>query len=256
MGTATDSSGAVTKYYLCDIFLGCYENLRTRFATDGNGNFGVNITQTVSSQVASAEKEGANVLCAINGDWAYASSVRSGYVIRNGIIYRSAPQNTGGSSAGVTSGDCFAAFKDGSAQAFRESSTTTAELKAEGCWQNWSFGPTLVDEGEVAVSSDEEVAQAKGGNERTAIGYVAPWHFVFFVSEGRLVKKGGSYVDGFSLHEIASILKEHGCLYAYNLDGGGSSVMWFGGGRVNALGESASSERAVGDIIYVTGPQA
>lgn len=51
------------------------------------------------------------------------------------------------------------------------------------------------------------------------------------------------------------MFKEHGCETAYNLDGGGSSVMVFNGKLVNKpLG--GSKERGTSDILYIAGSAA
>jgi hypothetical protein len=62
------------------------------------------------------------------------------------------------------------------------------------------------------------------------------YHFVFFVSEGRI---NNSSVDGFSLYEMAGLLRDYGCVRAYNLDGGGASYMWYDGSRVNTSSEES-----------------
>ena len=48
-------------------------------------------------------------------------------------------------------------------------------------------------------------------------------------------------------------MKGQDCVTAYNLDGGGSSTMWFNGEVVNKPTSYGSkiSERAVSDIVYI-----
>ena len=71
-------------------------------------------------------------------------------------------------------------------------------------------------------------------------------HFVFVVVDGR----SSGYSRGATLTELARILKDLGCTTAYNLDGGGSSAMYFNGALVNnPLGRD--KERGVSDILYV-----
>ena len=65
-------------------------------------------------------------------------------------------------------------------------------------------------------------------NPRTAIGQISPLHYLFVVSDGRTGESAG-----LSLLELAQIMQERGCAVAYNLDGGGSSTMWFNGAIVN-----------------------
>ena len=240
--SATNSNGVTSKYYFADIKLHSYDDLKAHLTTSSNGSPGPNYTQTMTSHISSVESAGETPLIAINGDSAYYSSYRAGYVIRNGLKYRSSSQNTSGK--GTTSGDGFAIYKDGSAQSYLESSTTTTALINSGCYHCFCFGPTLYENSAIQVGEDEDVYQCKGANQRTAIGFIDNYHFVFFVSEGRI---NGSSVDGFSLYEMAGLLRDYGCVRAYNLDGGGASYMWYGGSRVN----TSSENRAVGDILYV-----
>lgn len=241
--TAKNSDGVTSKYYIADIELHSYDDLKAHLTTSSNGSPGANYTQTMTSHISSIESAGETPLVAINGDSAYYSKYRNGYVIRNGLKYRSTQQTTSGSQ-GVTSGDGFAIYKDGSASTYVETSTTTTELINNGCYHCFCFGPTLYENSTIQVSTSQDVAQCKGANQRTAIGFIDNYHFVFFVSEGRI---NGSSVDGFSLYEMAGLLKDYGCVRAYNLDGGGASYMWYDGSRVN----SSSENRAVGDILYV-----
>ena len=83
-------------------------------------------------------------------------------------------------------------------------------------------------------------------NPRTAIGQISELHYVVIVSDGRT-----SESTGLSLLELAQEFKDRGCTTAYNLDGGGSSTMYFNGEIVNNPTDGKSSgEREVSDIVY------
>ena len=114
-----------------------------------------------------------------------------------------------------------------------------------GCYQNWCFGPTLLDNGIIAVEEDEEIdGRSKSDNQRTALGYVGTNHFYFLTTEvsgGRNSKSSSS----FSLYDLAKFFQELGCTYAYNLDGGGSVSMYADGKY------PIEANRKLGDIIYV-----
>ena len=85
-------------------------------------------------------------------------------------------------------------------------------------------------------------------NPRTAIGMVEPGHYFFVVSDGRTNES-----EGLSLYQLADIMKTLGCTVAYNLDGGGSSTMYFNGEIINYPTTSGRSmkERGVSDIVYI-----
>ena len=72
-------------------------------------------------------------------------------------------------------------------------------------------------------------------------------HFVFVVSDGRTDES-----EGLSLYELAEFMQSLGVTEAYNLDGGGSSTMYFNGEVVNNPTSSGRiKEREVSDIVYV-----
>lgn len=75
----TTGNTSNTTYYVADITLSSADYLKTALVQDA---FGMNITETTSS-IASSE----NAIFAINGD--YYGANMSGYVIKNGVIYRS-----------------------------------------------------------------------------------------------------------------------------------------------------------------------
>ena len=92
-----------------------------------------------------------------------------------------------------------------------------------------SGGPYLVKNGEIYVDMTAQKLGSIGGrNPRTAIGYTKDNHLIMLTADGR---EGSSI--GLTLMELASLMKELGCVYAMNLDGGGSTVMYVNGHVVN-----------------------
>lgn len=217
-----------TTIYVADVQLSSPEYLKTALAEN---SYGRNITEKTSSIASSV-----NAILAVNGD--YYGAQRSGYVIRNGVLYR-------GTSGG---GEDLVIYRDGSFGVVSEDEIAAEELLASGAWNVLSFGPALVQEGEIAVSETEEVGRAMASNPRTAIGVIDDLHYVFVVADGRTNESAG-----LSLYELAAFLQSIGVETAYNLDGGGSSSMVFMGTVVNnpTSGGRRSSERSVSDIVYV-----
>jgi hypothetical protein len=101
-----------------------YDDLKAHLTTSSNGSPGPELQADDPFPYFVDRERGETPLIAINGDSAYYSSYRTGYVIRNGLKYRSTTQTTSARKAS-TSGDGFAIYKDGSAQSYVESSTTT-----------------------------------------------------------------------------------------------------------------------------------
>ena len=188
-----------TTVYVADVWIESPEMLMTAFAED---TYGRNIKAPVSDI---AEQKDA--LFAINGDF-YGARDR-GYVIRNGEIYR---------TAGAGNED-LVIYKDGSFGIIQEDEISAEELLQNGAMHVFSFGPALLENGEITVSAGTEVGRAMASNPRTAIGMIEPLHYVMVVSDGRTRES-----EGLSLQELAYFMQGLGVQTAYNLDGGGSSV--------------------------------
>ena len=105
------------------------------------------------------------------------------------------------------------------------------------------------DRGSRMLTLDRVVTEVgidlQGKQPRTAIGIIDDNHFVFVVVDGRSRTSSGVTMSG-----LAEIMQSLGAKTAYNLDGGGSSEMWFNGQVVN--NPSNGGERATSDIIYIT----
>lgn len=178
-------------------------------------------------------------ILAVNGDYYGANS--QGYVIKNGVLYRESIRRDS------ENGD-LAIYADGSFAVIRETEISAQELLADGVQQLLAFGPVLLEDGAVTVSDGDEVGKAMASNPRTAIGLVEPLHYVLAVSDGRT-----SESRGLTLVQLAQVMQEAGCTIAYNLDGGGSSTLYFNGRVVNnpTTNGRTIAERAVSDIVYV-----
>ena len=215
--------------YAADIRLSSAEYLKTALA---KGFYGRNITARTS--VTAAEND---AILAINGD--YYGAQEKGYVIRNGVLYR---------STAVKGRQDLVIYSDGSFGIIHEESISAEQLLADGAVQVLSFGPALVTDGKVSVSSSYEVGRVMASNPRTAIGIIDELHYVFVVSDGRT-----SESEGLSVYELARFMESLGAQTAYNLDGGGSSTMWFNGKLVNKPTSNGRSitERSVSDIVYI-----
>ena len=216
-----------TKIYVADVTLSSAEYLKTAFAND---TYGRNVTAKTSS-IASSH----NAILAINGD--YYGAQESGYVIRNGVVYRSTAKGC----------DVLCIYADGTMEVVSDRDYTAEELAAKGVWQAFTFGPGLIENGSITVGLNEEVGKAMASNPRTAIGIIDTNHFVFVVSDGRTSESAG-----LSLYELATFMQSLGVKTAYNLDGGGSSTMYFNGSVVNNPATGGSiKERGVSDIVYI-----
>lgn len=215
--------------YVADVQVSSAEYLKTAFAKK---SYGKNVTEKTSEMAEENE-----AVLAINGD--YYGAQENGYVLRNGVIYRD--------SASKDQQD-LVIHSDGSFSVIEEEETSLTDLLNEGASQVLSFGPALVTDGEISVSEGQEVGKAKASNPRTAIGIIDNLHYVFVVSDGRTTESAG-----LSLYQLAEFMQNLGVTTAYNLDGGGSSTMYFNGKVVNQPTTDGRSirERSVSDIVYI-----
>lgn len=217
-----------TQVYAADVALSSAQYLKTAFA---DSTYGRNVTDKTSEIAREAD-----AVLAVNGD--YYGARQSGYVIRNGVLYRDSASES----------EMLLIRTDGSFEIVSASAASAEELLSGGAWQVLCFGPGLVEDGEIAVEEGEEVGHAKASNPRTAIGMLNEGHYLFLVSDGRTGES-----EGLSLSELGELMAAMGCREAYNLDGGGSSTMVFLGEVVNnpTTNGKRISERSVSDIVYV-----
>ena len=227
----TEKTVNETQVYVADITLSSSDYLKTALAQN---SYGTNVTAKTS--VTAAEN---NAILAVNGDYYGANS--SGYVIRNGVVYRDSVRED------ASNGD-LAIYKDGSFKIIYEDQVSADQLVQDGVVNLLAFGPSLVENGEISVDTNTEVGQAMSSNPRTAIGIIDENHYIIIVSDGRT-----SESKGLSLYQMAEVMKSYGVKTAYNLDGGGSSTLYFNGQVINkpTTGGSKISERAVSDIVYI-----
>ncbi|GAA5196596.1 phosphodiester glycosidase family protein [Microbacterium jejuense] len=232
VSTVTEGTGSDTvTYYVADVTLSDATAVRSAFAKD---QFGENITELTSAIAADND-----AIFAINGD--YYGFRDTGIEIRNGVVFRDEPARQG-----------LVFYTDGRVEVYDETTTSAAELLADGAWNTLSFGPAIV-EGGAAVDGIEDVEvdtnfgnhSIQGDQPRTAVGVIDENHLVFVVVDGRQ----SGYSAGVTLTELADIMIDLGATTAYNLDGGGSSTMYFNGQVINQ--PSNGGERGTSDILYI-----
>lgn len=228
--TLTEKTVNNTQVYVADVTVSSAEYLKTALA---NNTYGTNVTAKTSETAANNK-----AILAVNGDYYGANT--TGYVIRNGVVYRDTVREDS------SNGD-LAIYKDGSFKIIYENEISADQLVEDGVVNLLAFGPALVENGEIVVNTKSEVGQSMASNPRTAIGIIDENHYIIIVSDGRT-----SESQGLSLYELAEVMKSYGVKTAYNLDGGGSSTMYFNGQVINKPTTNGNiSERAVSDIVYI-----
>jgi len=209
-------------YYIADVYVSSLDYLKAALAKN---RYGTNIKDDVDDIA-----EDNNAIFAITGD-SYGNN-STGIVVRDGILYRDDENDA----------DVCLLYTDGTMKTYTAAEFDETSVKENNVWQAWCFGPALLDGEGNALSQFTTSSYLSKAHPRVAIGYVAPGHYIFAVVDGR----DEGYSRGASLSELAVIMQKEGCLTAYNLDGGGSSSMYFDGTYVNK-----STGRDISDIIYI-----
>lgn len=106
---------------------------------------------------------------------------------------------------------------------------------------SFAFGPALVKDGEIWDNTDRKVTY----KSRVGVAQLAPLTYLLLVCDGD--SPGDEESNGLSIQQFSELFKAMGAVTAYNLDGGVSATMVFGGSKING---NVRHGRNVGDILY------
>ena len=123
--------------------------------------------------------------------------------------------------------------------------------EASGVKDAVNAGTQVLVNGAIASNANTgDGGRMSARHPRTAIGVKDDGSIVLLVNDGRQESIGryGSYGD-----ELAAMLQAFGCVNGFNLDGGGSSIMYYLDGDELVLGNkySDASERSISNIVLV-----
>ena len=149
-----------------------------------------------------------------------------GVIIRDGKVLFDRPKKA--TSTVYPPLDVMALYPDGTVSLHKNATVTSEELLAAGATDSLSFGPILVENGEVSPRSTEF---GNTPNPRTAWGVVEPGHYIAVVVESRIAESKGE-----GCVWLGQKMAELGCTSAINLDGGATSTMIFMGKQINKSG--------------------
>ena len=196
-----EEKGTKVVAYIADIRMQGYSSFRS----------GVHDTQSQPWKYARNEK----AILAITGDnLTTAEKEMKGCLVRNGKLYSNYAKQ-----------DTLAISADGMSLACLTPEEFTSEsLLDSGVRDSYSFGPTLVRNGEV-LTEDCEAHRVAHSNPRCGVGMVEPGHWIAICTDGRQ----SGYSWSIDLTYFAQMFKDLGCTTAYNLDGGSSTAMVFMG---------------------------
>lgn len=187
---------------------------------------------------ASDMARSANAVVAINGDF-YAFR-QIGVVVYKRELFRFSPSMLD-TCFFTSSGDMLFAHAG---------ELTTAEATKQFIADNdilfsTSFGPILVENGEIYSTVSYPVGEVFSYFARSAIGMTDELHYLLMVTSS---ENSRLYIDGMYASTAAQIMHDRGCVKAYELDGGQTAVIIFNGTPANGIVYGA--ERTMSDILY------
>ena len=101
-------------------------------------------------------------------------------------------------------------------------SFSKAQAEEMGLRDACAFGPTLIVNGKASLSKDT------GLNPRTAIGQRSDGAVLLLVIDGRQANSMGA-----SMSDVINVMLEYGAVNACNMDGGSSTIMYYGDEKIN-----------------------
>ena len=176
-----------------------------------------------------------NAVVAVNGDM---------YTRRQGMLYR-----MGVALKQTESPDKDSLFIDENGDFHMFINSDPAEMVAylqtgHQMINTFSFGPAMVVDGVVQTIRDDYWFECLARAPRIVIAQVDTLSYVFVQAEGRSQQS-----RGFTMQQMADFMGTLGVKHAYNLDGGNSAIMFFGGKYYDS--HYSDIERPTSDIVYV-----
>ena len=190
---------------------------------------------------ADAIADRVNAVLAINGDYCSYQIQSGSYLIRQGTMYLNQPMYRRDVLLIDENGDfnIIKPYKNGDPKEF--------DPTGQGIINTFNFGPGLIIDW---IRLDPEYFDAYNysltKHRRCAICQVehGKLEYLCVVTDGPEENKEG----GLDLQQFTDFIVTLTVQYAYNLDGGNSTVMLFGGRKVNAIDQKYM--RPISDIIY------
>lgn len=172
-----------------------------------------------------------HAVLAFTGDFIGWTSNRKAVMIRNGIVYYDRQETT-----------TLAILPDGTLEYYAMGEITADQLQEMGVRDSFSFGPLLVQDGQMFYKNDgKDLFTARVG-----FGYSDPFHYIAVVA---LRERQ----TALSFAKLSEIFVRYGARLAYNLDGGHSSSLVFMGKELSTVSTRGAARytniRGLSDII-------
>lgn len=166
-----------------------------------------------------------SIVYAQNGDlftWRVSNKEKAGIIIRNGKILHEKTYTH--AIAIIPPLDELSLYSDGHIEMYPPGQFSAQDYLMKGASDVLAFGPVLFKDRIKDNRLDKSFTSLE---PRSALGVIAPGHFVGIMVEGRNKRSGGA-----PLRFVADRLLEAGCYEAFTLDGGQTAAMIFMGKNV------------------------
>ena len=212
-------------YYTADIWIRNIYSFKTAYVKGEN---------VKAEKIARTNK----AILAVNGDWAPSG------LIRNGKLLGRAPDNKNANYSGMTeyekySDSVCALYYDGTMRLIKFGDFDAYD---KSIWQAWKFGPAFVMD-----SKPLNGVKKHSRNPRTMLCYYEKGHYGLVVIDGR--QKG--YSTGMNFLEMQKLALELNADIAYNLDGGGSSMMVYDNKTISSPSGKGKARR-LRDMLIIS----
>ncbi len=201
-------------YYVADIRMKSIYEFRPVFGTEGHTGRGREYPWIMA-------RKSKAVLWITGDNMINDERDEKGVLIRDGIVFSK-----------LENEDTLAMYPDMTLRIFPKFNADAAFLLEDGVENTFSFGPTLVRDGELNPKAIKH--RIRRANPRTGIGMIEPGHWIAIVVDGR--QRDTGYSSGLRIENFAQLFIDYGCVTAYNLDGGLSAAMLFMGEQINSHG--------------------
>lgn len=216
-------------FYVAFVKIATPSQLRTGIAGTLKNNRTAYVTMLAKSY---------NAIVAINADNYTSGDVKNGYIVRQTKLYRKSFSKSLDALFIDENGD-FHIVKNG--QKGQEAALKAIKADGHEIINSFAFGPALVIDGELCEIAKTYQWDRNGTTPRSAIGQIAPLTYAF-------VQVGERNTDspGVSQEQLGQFMYDIGCVQAYNMDGGNSSILVFNGEPYSVK----KTERDLKDMIY------
>ncbi len=214
-----------TTYWTCEVRIADASQLRSASADGFDSKMTMPGTQIAKRM---------NAVVAIDGD--YFCYTEWGFILRQGHLYLN--KLKGGR-------DVLLIDEDGDFHIVRKAERKSCQETINGkkVINAFFFGPVLVENGVLGNEFRYRDMAYDYYSQRMAISQIGKLHYKIVCCES---PHRGS--KGMKLAEFAAFCKEKGCVTAYNLDGGDSTMLYFHNEKINDVDNP--NMRPLADIIY------